>query len=109
MRMAVNRRTTARRHPATRALLGIPVLSILLPAGGCTVGPNYKPPKVEVPAQWLLPPEGAAATTQPSLTTTQHPSLAAWWHTFDDPTLDSLIRRAVEGNLDLGQATSRIR
>jgi NodT family efflux transporter outer membrane factor (OMF) lipoprotein len=109
MRTAVNRRAAAARGGATRAFLVTPFIAMLLPVAGCTVGPNYRPPKVEVPAQWLLPPEGAAATTQPSLTTTQRPNLAAWWATFDDPTLDALVRRAIEGNLDLRQATSRIR
>ena len=31
----------------------------------------------------------------------------AWWQSFDDPTLDSLVRRAMEGSLSLQQAQAR--
>ena len=107
MRTVVNRQAVTKRHKLARAFLGSLVLS--LPAtGGCTVGPNYKRPKMEMPSQWLLPPEGAAAT-QPSLTTTRPPDLARWWTQFDDPTLDALVARALEGNLGLAASTSRIR
>jgi NodT family efflux transporter outer membrane factor (OMF) lipoprotein len=36
-------------------------------------------------------------------------SLERWWTTFHDPILDSLVTRAVEGNLDLKIAAARIR
>ena len=107
MRTVVNRQTRTKRYSASRALLKSSVLSLSALAG-CTVGPDYRPPKVEMPSQWLLPPE-SAATTQPSLTTTHPADLARWWTQFDDPTLDALVARALEGNLGLRQATSRVR
>jgi NodT family efflux transporter outer membrane factor (OMF) lipoprotein len=36
-------------------------------------------------------------------------SLERWWTTFHDPILDSLVTRALEGNLDLKIAAARIR
>jgi outer membrane protein, multidrug efflux system len=40
--------------------------------------------------------------------TTAHPVVEKWWATFKDPELDTLIRRAVEGNLDLELAGHRL-
>src|SRR5258706_11867143 len=61
---------------------------------GCTVGPNYQPPKINVPDHFTEAPATALAIQ--------------WWHNFKDPQLDSLIDRATRGNLDLKLATSRI-
>jgi NodT family efflux transporter outer membrane factor (OMF) lipoprotein len=44
-------------------------------------------------------------TTQPVAAA----DLVNWWHTFNDPELDSLVARAVQSNLDLRQAESRVR
>lgn len=71
---------------------------IIFVAMGCTVGPNYQPPHMGVPDHF-------GATTQPAPVV----DLARWWTTFGDPQLESLIARAVEGNLDLKLAESRIR
>src|SRR5688572_8301222 len=86
------------------------ILCLLL-ATGCTVGPDYEKPKVNMPTGWV------GATTQPttqpttrtSITTTAPVELTEWWKQFRDPTLDSLIQRAIEGNLDLQQAELRVR
>jgi multidrug efflux system outer membrane protein len=79
---------------------GIAVLgSVLLAITGCTVGPDYKRPEAQVPLKW--------ASTRPA--TTQPAATALWWKNFKDPLLDSLIRRAVQGNLDLKTAEARIR
>jgi hypothetical protein len=55
---------------------------LLLILTGCAVGPNYRPPKVNVPAQW----NEATNTTA---------TIVDWWKTFHDPELSSLIERAV--------------
>jgi multidrug efflux system outer membrane protein len=68
---------------------------------GCAVGPDYHQPKVQVPPQWSEPAAGGE--------TNSSASVAAWWKTFNDPELDSLIQRAVESNLDLKIATARVR
>jgi len=67
----------------------------------CAVGPNYQPPKTTAPAQWSAPLAGGE--------TNGAPSLAAWWKTFHDPELDSLMERAVKANPDLRIAEARVR
>ena len=80
-------------------LLGLVVAGSLL--AGCTVGPNYQPPRASAPPQWSAPLAGGE--------TKQVVSVAAWWKTFDDPQLDSLVERAVAANLDLRMAGARVR
>jgi NodT family efflux transporter outer membrane factor (OMF) lipoprotein len=70
-------------------------------AGGCTVGPNYHPPRSNAPAHWAEP-LGNGETNAPAL-------LGAWWTNFHDPELNSLVDRAVRSNLDLKMAQARVR
>jgi multidrug efflux system outer membrane protein len=74
---------------------------------GCAVGPDYHPPKTEVPPDW----DGQAAVTpaHPSKTTTDPVTLVEWWNAFNDPTLSSLMEMALRANLDVRQAEARIR
>jgi outer membrane protein, multidrug efflux system len=78
----------------------IHALLVLLLAG-CTVGPDYHPASVKVPAQWGEPLSGG--------TTNREEQAGAWWKSFHDPELDSLIARAVQTNLDLRIAEARVR
>ena len=64
---------------------------------GCAVGPRYERPEIAVPKAFS---EGKAEGPA---------SLARWWTGFRDPVLDSLVQRAVEGNLDVKIAAARIR
>jgi NodT family efflux transporter outer membrane factor (OMF) lipoprotein len=78
----------------------IPVLLAALGAG-CTVGPNYKRPSVQVPASFRAPepvPPGQAA------------SLAdlKWFDVFKDEKLQDLIRTALVQNYDLRDAVLRV-
>jgi outer membrane protein, multidrug efflux system len=69
---------------------------------GCTVGPNYSKPKLEVSKQWSeLPASGVARGS--SVT-----DVTRWWSAFGDAQLDSLIDRAVQSNTDLRLAKARI-
>jgi NodT family efflux transporter outer membrane factor (OMF) lipoprotein len=75
---------------------------------GCTLGPDFTPPKPDTPAGWTqdaLQP-GAKPNKQSSATTA--PVTATWWASFNDPTLTSLVARASSANFDLKQATLRI-
>ena len=83
--------------------LGLAVLAASL-LTGCEVGPDYVTPEQHMPAHWVAPP-----TTQASITVQQQVDVAKWWTTFNDPVLDSLIRRALDENLDIRLATQRIR
>jgi NodT family efflux transporter outer membrane factor (OMF) lipoprotein len=74
------------------------VLAFLLV--GCAVGPNYQRPLVSVPKQWTVAPARG--------TSTKPPQTEAWWSSFHDPQLDSLIGRALGGNLDLKLALERV-
>jgi len=86
-----------------RALASLAALAL----GACTVGPNYAPPQTPTPGAYQ---ETAARPAAPLSATTAAPSdLAAWWTRFHDPTLESLVSRALAGNLDVATAVSRIR
>jgi NodT family efflux transporter outer membrane factor (OMF) lipoprotein len=67
---------------------------------GCAVGPSYKPPSIAVPPDWNQ--------ARGELRRKEDSSLERWWAEFRDPTLESLVRRAVESNLDLEVASARI-
>ncbi len=69
-------------------------------ANGFKVGPNYCRPAAQVADQWL-------DADDPTLDTTQIHD-AAWWRTFNDPVLDSLITSARQQNLTLRVAGLRI-
>jgi NodT family efflux transporter outer membrane factor (OMF) lipoprotein len=84
---------------------GLLAAAVLL--AGCTVGPNYRAPAVPTPSAYQETAAGAAAPL--SATTADSPDLAAWWSQFRDPELDSLVARALSGNLDVATAVSRIR
>ncbi|WP_126875549.1 efflux transporter outer membrane subunit [Paraburkholderia kururiensis] len=104
-------------------------VATLLLVSACTVGPDFKSPTANVPGQWHDVQREASATSAASATapTSQtptpphvegaHPHSSPttdsdpdprWWHTFQDPTLDALIDRAVRDNPDLQQAVLRI-
>ena len=68
-----------------------------LALAGCTVGPQYQRPEIAVPKAFS---EGGAAGPA---------SFERWWAGFHDPLLESLVARAVEGNLDLQLGAARIR
>lgn len=93
------------RQGASRALL-VMALAFL---AGCTVGPDYHTPDMPMPEAWASE-DVAAASTQPNIVPVDPAGdLAQWWRVFDDPVLDALIARAAAGNLDLAQATARVR
>lgn len=106
------------RSLASRGTRGIVALGWVAILGGCMVGPNYRAPETPVPAGWSSLQSGAASTqpsttqpaaTQPSMATTRTAELTTWWQGLKDPTLDSLVARAVESNLDLRVAEWRVR
>src|ERR1022692_215311 len=98
----MNRRTHTR-FAAPAALLA----ACLFGAGGCTtlqewvhngfkVGPNFTAPEAKVADDWI---DGADRRVA------RGPMIVdAWWTTFNDPTLDSLIDTARLQNLDLKSA-----
>src|SRR5438067_405552 len=78
------------------------LLVVVLGTVGCMVGPNYRRPDVATPPSWgelapTAPPEGRSDAIVDGAPT-------AWWTTFDDQLLMSLIQRTAESNLTLQQA-----
>lgn len=75
---------------------------LLLLLAGCTVGPDYETPELEVvPDAW----QNAAAEDIAD----SNSVLKEWWTAFGDPLLDTLMVRAEVANLDVAQAIGRIR
>ena len=74
-----------------------PLLALVL-IGGCAIGPNYKRPEVDTPANHRF---------APTETTNSFGDLP-WWEVFKDPALQDLIRTAVTNNYDLKQAVARV-
>lgn len=80
-------------------------LVLFLSAGilsGCAVGPDYRPPLVELTSSFLgqkgveqRPVQGKA-------------DLERWWAAFDDALLARYVSLALEQNLDIAQATARV-
>ena len=69
--------------------------ALLLP--GCAVGPNYKRPAINSPANFR--------DAQPSTNTLAD---LQWWELYKDETLNSLIRTALTNNHDLRIAIARV-
>ena len=74
------------------------ILAFVILLGGCAVGPNYKRPAIESPANYRF----AASLTTNSLAD------LPWWQVFKDPVLQDLIHTAVTNNYDLKQAVARV-
>ena len=71
-------------------------------AAGCAVGPDYERPPAEVPAAWQPDaPWHEAAPNDAALK-------GEWWTLFQDPTLNSLVERALTGNQNLRVAAARL-
>jgi outer membrane protein, multidrug efflux system len=78
--------------------------AVLIAAGwitGCTVGPNYHRPAVQVPQTFRAP---------DPLPAPQAESFAdlKWWEVFRDADLQQLVRTALQQNYDLREAVARV-
>ncbi|MGP2448438.1 efflux transporter outer membrane subunit [Pantoea stewartii subsp. indologenes] len=86
--------TTYRLNPFT--------LLLTLSLAGCSVGPDYQAPKPQLPGSYHALDSQERSKPQTSAVDTR------WWRNFNDPQLDSLIARAIAGNLSLQQTVLRI-
>jgi NodT family efflux transporter outer membrane factor (OMF) lipoprotein len=77
-------------------------LAVSLAVAACTVGPRYTRPAISAPEGWSELPAGQA-------TSADRTELARWWTAFGDPTLEALVARAFESNVDLKLAAARVR
>lgn len=72
-------------------------LAATLALAGCTVGPNYHRPAVDIPPAYRNTEVAGASLAD-----------AKWWTVFQDAELQKLIRKALQQNYDLRIAASRI-
>jgi len=83
----------------TRSILVLAALA----SGACTVGPNYSRPIVQTPEVYRsASPDNATTPAGASL------GEQRWWEVFEDPVLQDLIRTAIQQNLDVRIAASRV-
>jgi multidrug efflux system outer membrane protein len=72
-------------------------LASVLLLTGCTVGPDYSRPKLDVPHSFRYEETDVRDTAN-----------ADWWKAFEDPTLDALIDEALANNLSVKIAAANI-
>lgn len=84
---------------------------ILLCVTACSVGPDFETPDIESPEAWYggSKKEDSKKQDQKSIAVQEPNPIIEWWTLFEDPLLSSLVKRAVESNLDLQKAEARIR
>lgn len=75
-------------------LTGLVVVALL---AGCAVGPDYRRPDLDVPEAYCYAPQEAENIIN-----------TAWWHQFQDPTLDGLIAEALTGNKNVKIAAANV-
>ncbi len=75
----------------------LPALALLL-LGGCSLGPAYQAPPLDIPSGWRAP--AAADAAWPA---------ADWWRGFGSVELDALIADARANSPDIQAAAARIR
>jgi len=69
---------------------------------GCTVGPKYQRPTVKLQPFHNAPSIEARTASLPT------PPLDQWWTGFHDPELTRIVQRALDQNLDLAAAMTRV-
>src|SRR5258706_11696647 len=69
---------------------------------GCSVGPRYKGTTTKIQPFQSAPSIEARKAPLPA------PALDTWWEGFRDPELTHVVQRAIEQNLDLAAALTRV-
>ncbi|RMQ02252.1 RND transporter [Pseudomonas savastanoi pv. glycinea] len=72
---------------------------LVMALAACAVGPDYKAP-VTVPAQLASAAQGNYDRSKVD---------TVWWQQFEDPTLNKLVARSLDGNRDLRVAFARLK
>jgi multidrug efflux system outer membrane protein len=75
---------------------------------GCTVGPDYVPPKPAMPASFAERVDSATGSA-PRSAPGQEMSGGDWWKGFGDATLDTLLAQALRSAPNIAEAEARIR
>jgi len=85
----------------TRSLYSVFTVTLAVLLAGCTVGPRYQRPVVDVPATY----RGPADLSEPKDVSLGD---AKWWTVFQDPQLQDLVRVALRQNYDVRIAATRV-
>ncbi|MBU9831221.1 efflux transporter outer membrane subunit [Rahnella sp. FC061912-K] len=95
--------TPGHQHSGVR-FLTLSTLTLVLAA--CSVGPDYQKPQTATPGAFndMTQPKDKDGA---SIALPSEPN-PLWWKAFNDPQLDSLVTRAIAGNISLQQAVLRI-
>src|SRR5262245_46450589 len=102
----MNTHTTLVPRLARAAAFAVAVL-----LASCTVGPDYEEPQVTPPVTFAeLPTQDPdTGAGNPSVASDRPVELAAWWTSFNDEMLNSLVQRAIDSNPTLREAEARVR
>jgi NodT family efflux transporter outer membrane factor (OMF) lipoprotein len=80
------------------------LLGVAVSVAGCAVGPDYVPPEMSVPGRFLTQRSGETALSASAT----NADLTQWWRMLHDRQLNSLVTRALDSNLDLEAALTRV-
>src|SRR5207302_10317548 len=95
--------TRVARWPVARGCMRNYFLAVVVSVSGCAVGPDYRRPEIEAPAQFKeiqgwRPAEPRDAVPR-----------GAWWSVFGDAELDALLSRVNVSNQNIRVAEARLR
>ncbi|HEY8219246.1 MAG TPA: efflux transporter outer membrane subunit [Methylobacter sp.] len=76
--------------------------------GGCAMGPDYQEKAPAVPEHWQAEQQTSKSVSRLNSKSTNPEVLKTWWKSFDDVRLNSLMDKALAGNLDVKIALARI-
>jgi len=80
-----------------KKILSLFVLGMIIYLSGCKLGPDFQRPEYSGPASFRF--DSVKTDTVVNL---------RWWELFNDPVLDTLIKRALENNKDVMVAAARV-
>jgi multidrug efflux system outer membrane protein len=72
----------------------LPLIALMI---GCTVGPNYTRPRLNMPASYIYQDQEAQSTAN-----------IQWWKQFNDPVLDDLIAESLANNKNIMIAAANV-
>jgi NodT family efflux transporter outer membrane factor (OMF) lipoprotein len=93
---------SSRRHDVSTRWRSFVLALAATALAGCAVGPNYHTPNEHPPADFAAVQGQTSMTAKPTSQAPQASTVdfATWWHSLNDPELDSLVGRAIAGNPD---------
>jgi multidrug efflux system outer membrane protein len=73
-------------------------VTLVVALAGCSVGPKYERPVIDLPTTYAEPAAKGEAISVP----------ADWWTLYHDPLLDDFVRAGLERNADVREASARV-